>query len=159
MRSLPRLLLLLLPAVLLAGCASTGSVPSTARVPAPAPTGPVEAGSGGRYGAPVATPYRPPAQVAQARPQPAKAVRALLERARKQQAAGDLVGAANTLERAVRIEPGNALVWNRLAHVRLEQGRYTQAAGLAAKSKALAGGDAVLKADNDRIIARANAHR
>ena len=97
--------------------------------------------------------------MAQARPQPAKAVRALLERARKQQAAGDLVGAANTLERAVRIEPGNALVWNRLAHVRLEQGRYTQAAGLAAKSKALAGGDAVLKADNDRIIARANAHR
>ncbi len=145
--------------LLLTGCATTGSMPSSGRpsTPPPPETGRTE--SGGGYGSAVATPYRPPARLARARPQPARAVRALLERARRQQEAGDLTGAANTLERAVRIEPANALIWNRLAHVRLQQGRYSQAAGLAAKSKALAVGDAALRADNERIIARAKARQ
>jgi cytochrome c-type biogenesis protein CcmH/NrfG len=84
-------------------------------------------------------------------------VRVLLQRAEQQRRAGELVAAVSTLERALRIEPDNPLIWNRLAHVRLVQGRYRQAAGLAAKSSALAGDDAALKADNQRIIADANA--
>jgi len=45
-------------------------------------------------------------------------------------------------------------VWNRLAHVRAEQGQAGLAGELAAKSNAFAGGDESLKRDNDRLIAR-----
>ncbi len=142
-------------AMVVAGCATTRLPPSRpAPAPAPPPVKPpAPPPSGART-----HPYRPP-KVARARPQPARAVRVLLERAEDQRRAGDLTAAANTLERALRIDPRNARVWNRLAHVRLAQGRYRQAVGLAAKSKALAGDDAALKADNQRIIARVRAHR
>ena len=69
------------------------------------------------------------------------------------------MAAANTLERALRIEPNNGLVWNRLAHLRFEQGQYGQAVNLAEKSRALAGADAALKADNESLIRRAQARR
>lgn len=150
MKSSSRILILLSSALLLAGCASTGRIASR---PAPATPSTPPLQPAPESGVEVA-PYRPP-QVASARPQPSRAVQALLERAADQQRAGDLVAAANTLERALRIDPNDARVWNRLAHVRLAQGRYRQAAGLAAKSNALARGDAALKADNERIIARA----
>jgi len=110
-------------------------------------------------GASVTRPYRAPAPVSRARPQPHRAVAALLDRAADRQRAGDLDGAAAALERALRIAPDDARIWNRLARVRLAQGRFRQAAGLAAKSNSLAGGDPGLRADNDRIIARARAGR
>ena len=65
-----------------------------------------------------------------------------------------MTGAAATIERALRIEPDSAYVWNRLAHVRAEQGQSGLAGELAAKSNAFAGGDESLKRDNDRLIAR-----
>ena len=140
--------------LVIGGCASTGSVtaPPKAEPVARAPTTPPD-----RYQEPEIAAYRPPVQVTPARPQPARAVQSLLKRAEAQQAAGELVAAANTLERALRIEPQNALLWNRLAHVRFDQGRYQQAASLASKSKALAGGDPGLRADNDDLIRRARA--
>lgn len=139
----------------LGGCASTGSITT----PAPEPAIKAPPTSSSRYREPEIAAYRPPVQPALARPQPSKAVQSLLKRARVQQAGGELVAAANTLERALRIQPDNALVWNRLAHVRLEQGRYQQAVSLAAKSNALAGSDAALRADNDELIRRARASR
>jgi len=60
--------------------------------------------------------------------------------------------AAAQLERALRIEPKNPHIWHYLAKVRLNQGRYGQAANLAAKSNALARGDQQLRGLNQQII-------
>lgn len=79
----------------------------------------------------------------------------LLDNARQQSAAGDEASAARTLESALRIEPRNARLWNQLAHVRIRQGEYAQAASLAAKANALAGDDTSLKSDNWQLISRA----
>jgi Flp pilus assembly protein TadD len=83
---------------------------------------------------------------------PADALRAQAERQRQ---AGDYAGAAATLERALRIQPQDARLWNRLARVRMEQGLHSQAANLAARSNALAGDQPDLKRDNWSIIATA----
>lgn len=83
----------------------------------------------------------------------APAVEALAARADQQRQTGDYGGAAATLERALRIEPQQAYLWNRLARVRLEQGQGSQASNLAARSNALAGGQAKLKENNWEIIA------
>ena len=93
--------------------------------------------------------YRSPATP---RYQSGRPVLALLDRAEAQRAAGDLAGAAATLERALRIEPRNPHLWNRLARIRLQQRQYSQAANLAAKSNALAGDALALKRDNGSII-------
>jgi type IV secretory pathway VirB10-like protein len=94
-------------------------------------------------------------QVALAKPRSmSKAVKTLVDQAELQRTSGDLTGAAATLERALRIEPDNAYVWNRLAHVRAAQGQGGLAGELAAKSNAFAGGDEALRRDNDRLIAR-----
>lgn len=68
---------------------------------------------------------------------------------------GDLTGAASQLERAVRVEPGHPLPWNRLAHVRFAQGSYDLAEELAQKSNALAGSDQGLKRNNWLLISEA----
>lgn len=100
--------------------------------------------------------YRPPPQPAYTRPAPAKAVQVLQHRAADQRASGQLVAAAGSLERALRIEPRNPVLWNQLAHVRMEQKQYHLASGLAAKSNAFAvTSDAALRQDNQAIIARA----
>lgn len=65
---------------------------------------------------------------------------------------GQYTLAAGRLERALRIEPGNPLLWHALAKVRLNQGRYSQAASLASKSNSLARGDQELRAKNQQII-------
>lgn len=83
---------------------------------------------------------------------PSDSLRAQAERQRQ---AGDYAGAAATLERALRIQPQDARLWNRLARVRMEQGLHSQAANLAARSNALAGDQADLKRDNWSIIASA----
>jgi len=142
------------PALLLAGCATT-PLPDGGRVPSQSRAEPPAQPSSGRYQPPEITAYREPAIPEHARPQPAKAVQALVARARRQQQNGELVAAAGSLERALRIEPKNAELWNRLAHVRYEQKQYSLAANLAAKSNALAGDDGILRADNDDLIRRA----
>jgi predicted Zn-dependent protease len=83
----------------------------------------------------------------------APAVEALAARAEQQRQTGDYGGAAATLERALRIEPQQAYLWNRLARVRLEQGQGSQASNLAARSNALAGNQSKLKQNNWDIIA------
>ena len=60
-----------------------------------------------------------------------------------------------TIERALRIDPNNARLWNRLAAIRLEQGQPRQAEQLALKSNALSRGDTRLQARNWRLVARA----
>ena len=136
------------------------TVPETASRPmtvTPEPAPGVAPGGTTAGGAPVAGP-RGAETVAMAAPtQPmSKAVKTLLQQAELQREGGDLTNAAATLERALRIEPKNAYVWNRLAHVRAQQGQAAMAAELAAKSNAVAGGDDSLKRDNADLIARSS---
>jgi Tfp pilus assembly protein PilF len=77
----------------------------------------------------------------------------LAQQAERQRQAGDYVGAAATLERALRIQPQEAYLWNRLAHVRMEQGRYAQAGNFAQRSNALAKNQPALQQDNWGMIA------
>ena len=60
-----------------------------------------------------------------------------------------------TLERALRMEPRNPWIWNRLAAAHLEEKNLQQAVHLATKSNALVGEDHPLRALNNSIIARA----
>ena len=88
-------------------------------------------------------------------PQTSKAALALLAKARQAANEGQLSVAEAQLERALRIEPQNAVLWHYMAKLRLHQGQLSQAAGLAAKSNSLDQGDPQLQADNWRIIAHA----
>jgi predicted Zn-dependent protease len=103
-------------------------------------------------------PPRPESRVPEA-PPVNPAVASLMEKARAQNAVGqpDLAGAS--LERALRIEPRNPVVWQELARVRLSQGQYLQAEHLAAKSSSLAGNDRTIRAENWRIIGQARSRR
>jgi tetratricopeptide (TPR) repeat protein len=87
------------------------------------------------------------------------AVQALVNKAHGQAAAGRMDAAGANLERALRIEPRNPVLWQELARVRLDQGQYGQAENLAAKSNALAGGNRYLQAENWRIIGEARNRR
>ena len=80
---------------------------------------------------------------------------ALLGTAGKQASAGDTVSARRTLERALRIEPHNARLWNELAHIYHQEKQYSKAANTAAKSNSLAGSNRTLKHDNWKLIASA----
>ncbi len=83
------------------------------------------------------------------------AVVALLGQAENQANSGDLEAAAASLERAIRIEPRNPLLWYHLATVRLAQQEAVQAEQLAVKSNSLAAGNRLQQSRNWRLIARA----
>jgi tetratricopeptide (TPR) repeat protein len=83
------------------------------------------------------------------------AVVALLDKAHSQSATGELEQAGASLERALRIEPRNALLWQELARVRLDLGLYRQAESLAAKSNGFAADNRALRGENWRIIGQA----
>ena len=83
------------------------------------------------------------------------AVVSLLDQAQTQLSGGQLEAAGASLERALRIEPRNPVLWQELARVRLDQGQYRQTENLAAKSNALSGDDTRLRSENWRIIGEA----
>lgn len=87
--------------------------------------------------------------------QTSKTVLALLKQANTAARSGKLHTAESQLERAMRIEPRNAVLWHYMAKLRLHQDRLGEAAGMAAKSNTLAGRDRKLRTDNWRIIAHA----
>jgi Flp pilus assembly protein TadD len=63
--------------------------------------------------------------------------------------------AFTTAERAIRMDPANAKLWNLLARIQLERGNYSQAEQLSRKSNFLAKNDKRLQAENWRIIVKA----
>ena len=157
----PRTPFALVLALLVSGCA----VPGSQRAPAPVEDrGSAAAPAQGRPEAIPESESRPsefqplpPAEAgAEAPPQTAEpAVVALLDDSDRKLRSGQPEAAAAALERALRISPGNALLWHRLAAIRLEQGRWSQAEALAQKSLALGGNEPRLQADNWTLIARA----
>lgn len=80
---------------------------------------------------------------------------ALLAEANDSYKQGNLDNSVATIERALRIEPRNALLLYKLASLRLQQGLPEQAENLAKKSALLAQGNADLKNRNWILIARA----
>jgi predicted Zn-dependent protease len=80
---------------------------------------------------------------------------ALLDTAERQANSGDLEAAAASLERAIRIDPRNPVLWYHLATVRLSQGDSQAAEQLAAKSNSLAAGNTAQQRRNWQLIARA----
>ena len=107
-----------------------------------------------KYQAPGYEPAPGTATVMTAATQP-PAVVALLQQAEKQANAGDLESAAASLERAIRIDPRNAVLWHHLATVRLSQGEPLQAEQLANKSNSLAPGNYAQQSRNWLLIAQA----
>lgn len=83
------------------------------------------------------------------------AVRDLWSQAEQARRAGDYDNAALTLERILRIAPDDAVIWSRLAEVRLLQGNSSQAENLAAKSNSMSLDNTLLNYRNWLIIARA----
>lgn len=124
---------------------SPDAAPAPAHAPEPEPD--VLPGEGGRA---------MPARTRQPEP---PAVVALLEHAEQQANAGDLDAAAVTLERAIRIDSRNPVLWHHLATVRLAEGEPLEAEQLAAKSNSLAAGNPALQARNWTLIAQARRSR
>lgn len=87
------------------------------------------------------------------------AVKDLWDQAEAARASGDYETAALKLERALRIEPNDAVMWSRLAEVHLAQGNSQQAENLAAKSNAITVDNSTLNYRNWLIIARARSMR
>ena len=109
--------ILFLLAVALSACAQLPGTPGTAggQEPAPLP----ETGS----------------------PPPASPTAALLDQGRRQSANGEYDQAIASLERALRIEPGNPWLWLELAQIHRSAGNERQAAAHAKKALSLAGSD------------------
>ena len=154
-----RMTAVLLPGLILTGCYTPPQRPAepiTQRQPLPS----YEESARGAVVAPAEekgiqiSAYEPASQVPLT-PLHSKAVGALLKTADQQERNKDLTAAVGTIERALRIEPRNAHLWNRLANLRLNQGRVTLASDLAVKSLTLAGADVALKRDNWHLIAKA----
>ncbi len=123
--------------VSLAGCA----VPPPYQPPAPT-------GSAPQTTPPAETfPATPPQPVEQGTPPPAPvrepslgaATRALVSQAQTQAAAGNYSVASGTIERALRIEPSNPLLWIELGKVRQAEGNFVQAENMARKALNMAG--------------------
>lgn len=107
-----------------------------------------------KYQSPGQPPARGGASAVTASAQP-PAVVALLQQAEQQANGGDLESAAASLERAIRIDPRNPVLWHHLATVRLSQGNPSQAEQLANKSNSLAPGNYTQQSRNWLLIAQA----
>jgi tetratricopeptide (TPR) repeat protein len=81
------------------------------------------------------------------------ATNALVQQAHTQAHSGAFVPAAATIERALRIEPENPLLWIELGQVRLSENNPGQADSLGHKALALATGDPQAQASAWRLIA------
>jgi tetratricopeptide (TPR) repeat protein len=136
---------LLIATLGVAACAMPGS-----GGPRPAAGGPGEPPSGTAQ--PPPGPGRPPA-AAPRQFHLGAATSALVAQAHRQAAGGDYGQADATLERAVRIEPDNPLVWIELGRVRLGESNAVQADALGHKALTLATGDPAAQAAAWRLIA------
>jgi len=66
---------------------------------------------------------------------------ALVTLSQNQRKKGDLPGAAGSLDRAFRIEPGNPLLWIEMGRLRMDQRNYAQAESMGRKALSMAPGD------------------
>jgi tetratricopeptide (TPR) repeat protein len=136
-------------ALLLGGCRSPSTRPDLPGNPA---TEPPPASSPSPSSAP------PPPQRAPPPPREnhlSAATSSLVTQARALIAHGDLDGASSTLDRALRIEPNNPLLWVERGRLRLAENDSHQAEGCARKALVLASGDRGAQAQAGRLLADA----
>ena len=133
--------------------------PSQPELPSPAAPEPSTAPTAAQPGTAQPEPGTPtPTVPEQPRPPPKQfklgpATAALVAQAHKQATGGDYAPAAATIERALRIEPENPLLWIELGQIRLSEGNAAQADGMGHKALALATGDPQAQASAWRVIA------
>lgn len=107
----------------------TAPAPASAGVPEP----PVEV---------IPPPPPPPRERPKAPPaQLGAASKSLVSQAQAQRKRGDLPGATVSLERALRIEPNNPLLWIEMGRLRMDQRNYAQAESMGRKAISMAPGD------------------
>lgn len=124
---------MLLMGALLTACA----VPSPYQRSAPPGTPPeAPAPAETQPGQPPSTVEEPPQQLPPVVREPTlgAASRALVGQAQTQMATKNYAVAASSIERALRIEPDNPLLWIELGKVRLVEGNYVQAENMARKA-------------------------
>lgn len=85
---------------------------------------------------------------------PASPVATLMASVDTAVAAGELEQAAALCERALRISPRDGYVWYRLASIRFQQQRYSDADGFARRALGFAGADRGLVQAIDGLLAR-----
>jgi predicted Zn-dependent protease len=95
---------------------------------------------------PVSIDVPPPPQLPKERPRVppptlSPASKALVSQASAQRKKGDLPGAALSLERALRIEPNNPLLWIEMGRLRMDQRNYPQAENMGRKALSMSVGD------------------
>lgn len=81
------------------------------------------------------------------------ATTALVSQAHAQLAGRNFMLAASTIERALRIEPNNPLLWLEYSQVRYNEMNYSQAESMARKALMLASGDPRTQSNAWRMIA------
>jgi Flp pilus assembly protein TadD len=81
------------------------------------------------------------------------AATALVAQAHRQSAAGDPQLAISSIERALRIEPDNPLLWIELGEIHEAAGHFDQAAGIGHKALQLATGDPHAQSASWHLIA------
>jgi Tfp pilus assembly protein PilF len=133
-----------LPAVLmlaLAACVTPPyqppTAPGTGSSAVPGSSQPSPAGPAPPVTSPVPVPVPAPAPKSY---RLGTATSALVTQARSSSARGDFDAAAATLERALRIEPDNPLVWIEMGRMRLASGDAAQAENMGRRALALAAG-------------------
>jgi len=89
---------------------------------------------------------QPPASLPRERPKTPPATlstasKALVGQAQAQRNKGDLPGAAVSLERALRIEPNNPLLWIEMGRLRMDQRNFPQAEAMGRKALSMSIGD------------------
>ncbi len=161
--------LLMVTALLASGCGTAPPPPDPYRVgepvarapatgqpaqPAPAPAPGTPYGGAGVQPPPAPLPAPGPGStVAPISP----ASQALLAESRAHLARGDHGQAAATLERALRIDPRQPLLWLELAEIRLAEGELAQAESLAQKALTFTAGQPELEGRAQTVIRRARA--
>jgi hypothetical protein len=141
-------------AAMLGGCSLRGPRPEAAGQPASIPPSPGASSSGPSSTNP-ASPSAPLPHV----PPPTRenhlspATLSLVTQARTLAAHGDIDGGSSTLDRALRIEPNNPLLWIEIGRLRLLESESHQAEGCARKALALASGDHATQKLAGRLLA------
>jgi tetratricopeptide (TPR) repeat protein len=85
----------------------------------------------------------------------APASASLLQSSRDQRGAGNYAQASASLERALRIEPEQPLLWLELGRVRLLEGDYDQAEQLGRKARTLSAGNLAAEDESEKLISDA----
>ena len=133
---------LLVTGMLAAGCTTLSLTPPPRPAPAPAPA-PADPRTG---------------EVPAPRSDASGASQSLLAQSRAQRAAGNYPQASASLERALRIDPNNPILWVELGELHLQAGNTAQAEMMARKALTLTGADRSAETQAERLL-RAAASR